>query len=52
MESSINPFDSQETKPYQNDFEITAMTSLISAYQGKRIKDFERILKGHLKILI
>ncbi|KAL0088431.1 PCI domain-containing protein [Phycomyces blakesleeanus] len=44
-ESQINPFDSQETKPYKNDKEIAAMTSLVSAYQKKEIREFEKILK-------
>jgi COP9 signalosome complex subunit 2 len=46
MESSINPFDSQETKPYQNDPEIAAMRNLVAAYQSKKIKEFEKILRG------
>ena len=33
MKSGINPFDSQEAKPYKNDIEILAMTNLVSAYQ-------------------
>ena len=33
MKSGINPFDSQEAKPYKNDSEILAMTNLVSAYQ-------------------
>lgn len=45
-ESQINPFDSQETKPYKNDREIEAMTNLVSAYQKKEINEFEHILKG------
>ncbi|KAJ8653466.1 hypothetical protein O0I10_010902 [Lichtheimia ornata] len=44
-DSQINPFDSQETKPYKNDREIVAMTNLVSAYQRKDIGEFERILK-------
>ncbi|KAL9542993.1 hypothetical protein PS6_009511, partial [Mucor atramentarius] len=44
-ESQINPFDSQETKPYKNDKEIEAMTNLVSAYQKKEIYEFEHILK-------
>jgi COP9 signalosome complex subunit 2 len=46
MESSINPFDSQETKSYQNDPEIIQMTNLVTAYQRKEIKEFEKILRG------
>ncbi len=29
MKSGINPFDSQEAKPYKNDPEILAMTNLV-----------------------
>merc|ERR1712025_1129307 len=45
MKSDINPFDSQEAKPYKNDRDILAMTNLVSAYQNNDISDFERILK-------
>ena len=45
MKSGINPFDSQEAKPYKNDVEILAMTNLVNAYQNNDIKDFEKILK-------
>lgn len=48
-ESQINPFDSQETKPYKNDKEIVAMTNLVSAYQKKEINEFEHILRGKTK---
>lgn len=47
MKSGINPFDSQEAKPYKNDPEITAMTNLVSAYQNNDINEFELILKNH-----
>jgi len=33
MKSGINPFDSQETKPFRNEPEIVAMTQLVAAYQ-------------------
>uniref|UniRef100_A0A914WEQ6 COP9 signalosome complex subunit 2 n=1 Tax=Plectus sambesii TaxID=2011161 RepID=A0A914WEQ6_9BILA len=45
MKSDINPFDSQEAKPFKNDPEILAMTNLVSAYQNNDIVEFERILK-------
>ncbi|CAH2256731.1 jg10962 [Pararge aegeria aegeria] len=45
MKSGINPFDSQEAKPYKNDPEILAMTNLVQAYQNNDINDFESILK-------
>ncbi|KAG0746510.1 hypothetical protein G6F57_000925 [Rhizopus arrhizus] len=46
-ESQINPFDSQETKPYKNDKEIEAMTNLVNAFQRKDITEFEKILKAN-----
>ncbi|KAG9510030.1 COP9 signalosome complex subunit 2, partial [Fragariocoptes setiger] len=45
MKSGINPFDSQEAKPYKNNPEILAMTNLVSAYQNNDINEFEKILK-------
>jgi len=45
MKSGINPFDSQEAKPYKNDVEIVAMTNLVTAYQNNDINEFEKILK-------
>ncbi|CAG8444215.1 9165_t:CDS:10 [Diversispora eburnea] len=46
-ESQINPFDSQETKPYKNDPQIVAMTNLVGAYQRKEIREFEKILRDN-----
>ena len=45
-QSEINPFDSQETKPYKNDPQILAMTNLVAAFQQNDIHEFERILKS------
>lgn len=45
MKSEINPFDSQETKPYKNDPNIRSMTSLVEAYQINDIGGFEKILR-------
>lgn len=47
MKSDINPFHSQEAKPYKNDPEILAMTNLIQAYQNNDIVEFEMMLKNH-----
>uniref|UniRef100_A0A914CW47 COP9 signalosome complex subunit 2 n=1 Tax=Acrobeloides nanus TaxID=290746 RepID=A0A914CW47_9BILA len=47
MKSDINPFDSQETKPFKNDPEIVTMTQLVSAYQNNDIGEFEKILERH-----
>ncbi|XP_005177843.1 COP9 signalosome complex subunit 2 [Musca domestica] len=45
MKSFINPFDSQEAKPYKNDPEILAMTNLVVSYQNNDINEFESILR-------
>jgi len=42
--SSINPFDSQEVRPYRDDPEIKAITNLVEAFQGNEIERFEGIL--------
>ncbi|KIY46336.1 PCI-domain-containing protein [Fistulina hepatica ATCC 64428] len=47
MGSEVNPFDSQETKPYKNDPEIKAMTDLVDAYQRREVHLAERILKDN-----
>lgn len=52
MKSGINPFDSQEAKPYKNDPEILAMTNLVSAYQNNDISDFEKILKHNARTIM
>jgi len=42
MKSSINPFDSQEAKPYKNNPEILAMTNLVRyrfLYTGAHCQD-------------
>ena len=43
--STINPFDSQEARPYRDDPEITAMTNLVQAFHNNEIQKFERILR-------
>ncbi|KAI8911776.1 PCI domain-containing protein [Gorgonomyces haynaldii] len=52
MESQINPFDSQETKPYKNDPQIVAMTDLVNAFQRKDVNDFEKILKNNRQTIM
>lgn len=47
MKSGINPFDSQEAKPYKNDPEILAMTNLVMSYQNNDINEFETILRSN-----
>jgi COP9 signalosome complex subunit 2 len=43
--STINPFDSQEARPYRDDPEIVAMTNLVQAFHNNDVKSFERILR-------
>lgn len=52
MNSSINPFDSQEIKPYKNDPEIRAMTNLIVPYQNNDMTEFERIFQENKSYLM
>jgi COP9 signalosome complex subunit 2 len=49
--SDINPFDSQETKPYQNDPRISTMTDLVNAYQLEDIHGYEKILQNNKDLL-
>lgn len=43
--SSINPFDSQEVRPYKEDPEIVAMTKLVDAFHSNDIESFDKILR-------
>lgn len=51
MKSNINPFDSQETKPYKNDPRIAAMTDLVDAYQHDDIHRYEAVLQNNKDML-
>jgi COP9 signalosome complex subunit 2 len=51
MKSTINPFESQETKPYKNDPRITAMQELVDAYQRDDINHYEYVLNNHKDLL-
>lgn len=51
MKSDINPFESQETKPYKNDPRIAAMTDLVDAYQRDDIHKYETVLNGNKDLL-
>ena len=51
MKSDINPFESQETKPYKNDPRISAMTDLVDAYQQNDIHKYESILQNNKDVL-
>jgi COP9 signalosome complex subunit 2 len=44
-QSTIDPFESQETKPYRDHPEIRAITGLVAAYQRNEVHEFERILR-------
>ncbi|GBF94078.1 COP9 signalosome complex subunit [Raphidocelis subcapitata] len=46
MQSNVDPFDSQEARPYKSDPDITAMTDLVAAYQGNDIDKFEKVLRA------
>lgn len=52
MKSNINPFDSQETKPYRNDPRISAMTDLVDAFQRDDIHAFEAILSKNPDVVV
>jgi COP9 signalosome complex subunit 2 len=51
MKSDINPFESQETKPYRNDPRIAAMTNLVDAYQRDDIHQYESVLDKNRDLL-
>ncbi|KAA8570128.1 hypothetical protein EYC84_002459 [Monilinia fructicola] len=51
MKSDINPFESQETKPYKNDPRIAAMTDLVDAYQRDDIHKYEAVLKSNQDLM-
>ena len=51
MGSDINPFDSSETKAYQNDPRISAMTDMVEAYQRNDINKYESILQKNQDLI-
>lgn len=51
MKSDINPFDSQETKPYRSDPRISAMTDLVDAFQRDDIHTYEAILRDNQDLM-
>lgn len=51
MGSDINPFDSPETKAYQNHPEISAMTDMVDAYQRNDIDKYENILQKNPNVI-
>eukprot|EP00948_MAST-09A_sp_MAST-9A-sp1_P003116 g3116.t1 len=46
-QSSINPFDAHEAKPYEQHRDIKAMTELISAFMDNDLYEFQRIMLDH-----
>jgi COP9 signalosome complex subunit 2 len=51
MKSDINPFESQEVKPYKSDERIQAMTDLVDAYQRDDIQKYESVLQKNQDLL-
>ncbi|KAI1855381.1 hypothetical protein JX265_006477 [Neoarthrinium moseri] len=51
MKSDINPFDSQETKPYRSDPRIAAMTELVDAYQRDDMHQYSKVLQLNQDLL-
>lgn len=51
MKSNINPFESQETKPYKDDPRIKAMNKLVEAFQRDDIAEYEKVLKDNQDLL-
>lgn len=51
MGSDINPFESPETKAYQNDPRISAMTDLVDAYQRDDMQKYESILASNQDVV-
>ncbi|GMT28194.1 hypothetical protein PFISCL1PPCAC_19491, partial [Pristionchus fissidentatus] len=52
MKSDINPFDSQEAKPFKNELEVVAMTQMVVAYQKNDLNEFENILSTNRDVLM
>ncbi|GAB4820519.1 hypothetical protein N2152v2_007565 [Parachlorella kessleri] len=52
MESKVDPFDSQEARPYKNDPEVSAMTALVEAFQQNNIREFEKILRTNKRTIM
>lgn len=51
-QSDVDPFDAQEAKPYRNDPDVVAMTSLVDAYQRNNINEFEKTLKTNRQTIM
>lgn len=46
-ESGIDPFESQETKPYRQDPKVMVMMQLVEVFQRSDVEEFNRLLKSH-----
>ena len=51
-QSKIDPFHSQEAKPYKKEPSIVAMTNLIQAFRDDDIASFEKILKVERNVIM
>lgn len=52
MESQVDPFDSQEARPYKTNPEVAAMTALVETYQAGDIKAYQRVLQQHKEAIL
>jgi len=52
MKSDINPFYSQETKPFRNEPDIVVMTQLVTAYQRNDIEKFEQVVRSNQAVVM
>lgn len=44
-ETKINPFESQETRPYRNDPKIAVMVQLVEAFQRNDLDEFQKLFR-------
>lgn len=52
MGSGINPFDSQETKPYKDDTEMAPLVALLDACESHDIQKAESIVNKYREVLV
>ena len=50
--SEINPFGAPETASYKKDPQIVAMTDLVTAYENRDIKGFEKVLQSNKETIM
>ncbi|ANB11034.1 COP9/signalosome complex subunit Csn2 [Sugiyamaella lignohabitans] len=46
-ESGINPFESQETKPYKDDPQVSVIVQLVDVFQKSDVEGFNELMKTH-----